>query len=209
MSVHPSPGQTGTTLINVLMAHIPELGLVDDSMRPGIVHRLDKDTSGVILVAKTKAAQMNLVEQFKERTVKKVYITLVEGNLKPDKGTIEAAIGRDPINRQRMAVTHNGREARTEYRVLKYLDKYTLLEVTPKTGRTHQIRVHLAAVGYPVVGDGVYGSKSKYLKRQFLHAHKIGIKLPSTGEYREFVSELAPDLQEALDEISAGLPAGQ
>ncbi len=201
LAVHPSPGQTTHTLLNAVLARFPEIGQVDDSLRPGIVHRLDKDTSGVILIARNKAAQMNLVEQFKLRTVTKSYLVLVRGKLTPEKGVIEAAIGRDASNRQRMAVRLSGREARTEYRVIRYVDGYTLLEVRPRTGRTHQIRVHLAAVGFPVVGDAVYGVKSPYVNRQFLHAHKIGIRLPSTGEYREFTADLPPDLQAALDRI--------
>jgi 23S rRNA pseudouridine1911/1915/1917 synthase len=154
-----------------------------------------------MLVAKNRAAQLNLINQFKSRAIVKAYLVLVKGRLTPERGIIEAAIGRHPGNRKRMAVVTGGREARTQYRVIKYIDDYTLLEVTPETGRTHQIRVHLAAIGYPVLGDAVYGVKSPHLPRQFLHASRLGFKLPSTGEYVEFTSELPPDLKQALKEI--------
>ena len=145
---------------------------------------------------------MKLAEQFKNRGVVKVYQALVKGHLIPEEGIIEASIGRHPRNRKRMAVVAGGREARTEYRVIKYIDNYTFLEVRPKTGRTHQIRVHLAAIGFPVVGDPIYGVKSDFLSRQFLHASKLRFKLPSTGEFREFQSELPEDLKQALTKIS-------
>jgi 23S rRNA pseudouridine1911/1915/1917 synthase len=141
------------------------------------------------------------VEQFRARTVKKAYLVLVRGKLKPETGIIEAALGRSPSDRKRMAVVREGLEARTRYQVVKYLGSFTLLEVMPETGRTHQIRVHLAAIGYPVVGDGVYGFKSKHLSRQFLHAYRLGFKLPSTGESVEFQSALPDDLARALREI--------
>jgi 23S rRNA pseudouridine1911/1915/1917 synthase len=169
-----------------------------DSLRPGIVHRLDKDTSGLMLVAKNQKAQMNLIEQFRTRSVVKVYLVLVKGRLTPESGIIDAAIRRDTKNRKRMAVVREGKPARTQYTVMKYLDGYTLLEIRPETGRTHQIRVHLAAIGYPVVGDSVYGVKSPYLSRQFLHACRLGFKLPSSGEHVEFKSELPEDLKKAL-----------
>ena len=201
LTVHPAPGHPEHTLVNAILSHYPRLADISDSLRPGIVHRLDKDTSGVMLVAKNKVAQMNLVNQFRTRSVAKAYLVLVKGRLTPESGMIEAAIGRDPRHRQRMAVVSRGREARTAYRVIRYLDDYTLLEVRPETGRTHQIRVHLAAVGYPVVGDATYGVKSPHLSRQFLHASRLGFRLPSTGEYVEFESKLPPDLEQALREI--------
>ena len=202
LTVHPAPGHPEHTLVNAILAHFPHLADISDSLRPGIVHRLDKDTSGVMLVAKNRAAQLNLINQFKSRAIVKAYLVLVKGRLTPERGIIEAAIGRDPSNRKLMAVVTGGREARTQYQVIKYIDDYTLLEVTPETGRTHQIRVHLAAIGYPVVGDAVYGVKSPHLSRQFLHASRLGFKLPSTGEYVEFTSELPLDLERALKEIS-------
>ena len=201
LTVHPAPGHPNHTLVNAILAHFPHLTDISDSLRPGIVHRLDKDTSGVMLVAKTRAAQLDLVNQFKSRTVLKIYLVLVKGRLTPEQGIIEAALGRDPGNRKRMAVVTGGREARTEYRVIKHLDGYTLVEVRLETGRTHQIRVHLAAIGYPVMGDAAYGVKTLYLFRQFVHAHRLGIKLPSSGEYMEFTSELAEDLETALKDI--------
>ena len=202
LPIHPAPGHPSHTLVNAILSHLPTLPETDDSLRPGIVHRLDKDTSGVMLVAKNRQAQANLIDQFKTHSVVKAYLALVKGHLTPESGVIEAPIGRDSRNRKRMAVATKGREARTEYDVVKYIGDYTLLEVKPETGRTHQIRVHLSAIGYPVVGDKVYGVKSDYLSRQFLHACRLGFKLPSTGEYVEFQSELPPDLSQALENIA-------
>jgi len=202
LAIHPAPGHPSHTLVNAILSYLPNLPDTGDSLRPGIVHRLDKDTSGVMLVAKSSRAQANLINQFKARSVVKAYLALVKGHLTPERGIIEAPIGRDPRNRKRMAVVAEGREARTEYHVIKYIGDYTLLEVKPETGRTHQIRVHLSAIGYPVVGDKVYGVKSAYLSRQFLHACRLGFKLPSTGEYVEFNSELPPDLVQALKDIA-------
>jgi 23S rRNA pseudouridine1911/1915/1917 synthase len=201
LTVHPAPGHPGHTLVNAILAHFPHLADIGDSLRPGVVHRLDKDTSGVMLVAKNSAAQANLSKQFKSHSVTKAYLALVKGKLEPESGIIEADIGRDPRNRKKMAVVAQGREARTEYRVVKYIGNFTLLEIMPETGRTHQIRVHLAAIGFPVVGDKVYGVKSLHLSRQFLHACRLGFKLPSSGEYVEFESELPEDLQQALEDI--------
>jgi 23S rRNA pseudouridine1911/1915/1917 synthase len=203
LTVHPAPGHPGHTLANAVAGHLPELVEEDENnLRPGIVHRLDKDTSGLIIVAKNRLAQANLSDQFKSRAVSKHYHVLVQGKLKPETGIIEANIGRDPHNRQRMAVVEKGRAARTEYRVIKYIGNYSLLEIKPETGRTHQIRVHLAAIGFPVVGDATYGVPSSHVARQFLHAGKIKFKLPSTGEYVEFTSPLPPDLEQALKDIS-------
>jgi 23S rRNA pseudouridine1911/1915/1917 synthase len=199
LTVHPAVGHPAHTLVNAVLAHVPELAETDRTDRPGIVHRLDKDTSGLIIVAKNSVAHLKLSEQFKKRTITKIYYSLVKGRLTPKEGVIEANIGRDPRERKRMAVTDRGREARTEYRVQRYLGNYSLLEVRPKTGRTHQIRVHLAAIGFPVVGDATYGGKSEYLDRQFLHAGVLGFCLPSTGEYIEFRSELPPDLKSVLE----------
>jgi 23S rRNA pseudouridine1911/1915/1917 synthase len=201
LAVHPAPGHPAHTLVNAILAHFPHLADIGDWLRPGVVHRLDKDTSGVMLVAKNQAAQANLSKQFKSHSVTKAYLALVKGKLEPENGIIEADIGRDPRNRKKMAVVAQGREARTEYRVIKYIGGYTLLEVMPETGRTHQIRVHLAAIGFPVVGDKVYGVKSPHLSRQFLHASRLGFRLPSTGKYVEFESALPPDLAKALEAI--------
>jgi len=196
--VHPSPGHTAHTLVNALLARCPDLASFGDAMRPGIVHRLDGDTSGLMIIAKNDSAQQYLINQFKARSVSKSYLVLARGKLTPSQGLIEAPVGRDPSNRKRMAVVTGGRQARTRYKVKEYISDCTLLEVTTETGRTHQIRVHLSAIGYPVVGDTVYGVKSPYVKRQFVHACRLGFRLPSSKEYREFNCELPSDLKQAL-----------
>ncbi|MFC1900834.1 RluA family pseudouridine synthase [Chloroflexota bacterium] len=204
LTVHPAPGHPEHTLVNAVLAHFSHLPDTGDSQRPGIVHRLDKDTSGVMLVAKTATGHENLTDQFKSRSITKVYTVLVKGHLTPEDGIIEAPIGRDPRRRQRMAVVgeSRGREARTAYHVIEYIGEYTLLEVKPETGRTHQIRVHLDAIGYPVAGDKVYGGKSAHLSRQFVHASRLGFTLPSTGDYVEFSAPLPADLEKALKVIT-------
>jgi len=202
LTVHPAPGNPKHTLVNAILAHFPDLPDSGNSLRPGIVHRLDKDTSGLMLVAKNRQALNNLANQFKARSVTKTYLVLVKGHLSPQRGFIEAPIGRDPHNRKRMAVVEKGRDARTEYRVIKYVGDCSLLGIRLETGRTHQIRVHLSAIGYPVVGDVAYGVKSPFVSRQFVHAHLLGFKLPSSGEYIEFKSELPPELEQALDKIA-------
>jgi 23S rRNA pseudouridine1911/1915/1917 synthase len=200
LTVHPAPGHPGHTLANAILNYLP--GLEDaGSLRAGLVHRLDRDTSGLLVVAKNRAAQADLSDQFKARTVSKSYLVLVRGRLSPESGAIEANIGRDPRNRQRMAVVAGGREARTAYRVVRHIRGYSLLEIKPETGRTHQIRVHLAAIGFPVVGDATYGVKSPHVERQFLHASRLGFRLPSSGRHVEFESPLPPDLARALEEI--------
>jgi 23S rRNA pseudouridine1911/1915/1917 synthase len=208
LTVHPAPGHPTHTLANAVLSHLPQLD-TGDWQRPGIVHRLDKDTSGLIIIAKNSHAHQSLMEQFKKRQVSKVYLTLVCGHLTPEEGFIEAPIGRDRSHRERMAITdaEHGREARTGYHVLRYPGQYSLLEVRPETGRTHQIRVHLAAIGYPVVGDRVYGTRSSLIDRQFLHAHRLRFQLPSTGQPVEFQSELPPDLQQALASVHDSAPS--
>jgi 23S rRNA pseudouridine1911/1915/1917 synthase len=201
MTTHPAPGSPAHTLVNAVLSHLPVLPDSGSPARPGIVHRLDKDTSGLIIIAKTPAALAKLSAQFKSRAVKKAYIALVKGKLKPESGIIDAPIGRDRSHRQRMAITESGRPARTAYTTLKSYDGYTLAEARPETGRTHQIRVHFASVGHPVVGDVTYGNKSELVGRQFLHAQRLSFKLPSTGKIVEFTSPLPPDLQSALDKI--------
>ena len=200
LTVYPAPGHPCHTLINAVLSHVPTLPR--DTERPGIVHRLDKDTSGLMVAAKSTQAQENLVDQFKSRQVLKAYLVLVRGHLQPERGAIEAPIGRDTSNRKRMAVVEEGKQARTLYQVMRYIGSYTLLEVRLETGRTHQIRVHLSAIGFPVVGDKVYGIKSTYLSRQFLHACRLGFHLPSTGEYVEFESKLPADLTQALEDMT-------
>jgi 23S rRNA pseudouridine1911/1915/1917 synthase len=202
LTVHPAPGHPSHTLVNAILAHSPHLARGDEPTRPGIVHRLDKDTSGLMVIAKSDSALEYVATQFKSRTVTKGYLVLVKGRLSPEQGIIEAPIGRDPHRRQRMAVVGRGKEATTRYKVRRYLDSYTLLEVIPVTGRTHQIRVHLSAIGYPVAGDPVYGVKSVYLNRQFVHAYRLGFYLPSTRQYREFISPLPADLEQALQQLA-------
>jgi 23S rRNA pseudouridine1911/1915/1917 synthase len=187
--------------VNAILARCPDLGEINGSIRPGIVHRLDKDTSGLMMVAKNEAAQRSLSRQIKLRSIKKGYLALVLGHLTPEHGAIDAPIGRHPRDRKKMAVVSGGREARTEYRVIKYFDDYTLVEAMPETGRTHQIRVHFAAIGHPIFGDHIYGKRSPLLGRQFLHAHRLGFKLPSSGEFVEFGAELPPDLEKVLKQL--------
>jgi len=203
--VHPSPGHPSHTLVNAILSHCPSLASSNDMIRPGIVHRLDKDTSGLMVIAKNDYARQFLVNQFKSHAVTKNYLVLVKGKLTQEQGVIEAPIGRDRRNRQKMAVViETGKEASTQYQVKQYLNNYTLLDVTPRTGRTHQIRVHLKAIGYPVVGDSVYGTSYKHealascMKRQFIHAYRLGFCLPSTSGYQEFTCPLPPDLKQAL-----------
>ncbi|MBI4301520.1 MAG: RluA family pseudouridine synthase [Chloroflexi bacterium] len=201
LTVHPAPGHATHTLVNALLAYYPGLAQMEGSPRPGIVHRLDKDTSGLMVVAKNDIARRELSRQIKERTLTKKYLALLEGHLATSEGVIEAPVGRDPHHRQRMAVVSGGREARTVYRVLDYLEGYTLVEIAPETGRTHQIRVHFSAIGHPLVGDAVYGRKPSLLGRHFLHAHKLGFCLPGTGEYREWTAPLPAELKEFLESL--------
>lgn len=202
LTVHPAPGHPDHTLINALLAHLPSLPEGSDALRPGIVHRLDKDTSGLILIAKNSHSLAVLSEQFKERTVNKTYLVLVKGHLTPKEGIIEAPIGRDPSDRKKMAVITSGREARSKYTVEKYINGYTLLKVHLETGRTHQIRVHFAAIGFPIAGDSTYGVKVAEVPRQFVHAYKLGFTLPGSNEYVEFTAELPADLQNALESLT-------
>jgi len=198
LTVHPAPGHPSHTLVNAILAHCPNLAMSMELTRPGIVHRLDKDTSGLIVIAKNDIAHEYLATQFKNRSVTKGYLVLVKGRLSPEQGIIEAPIGRDPYNRRRMAIAEAGKEATTKYRVRQYLDNYTLVKVTPLTGRTHQIRVHLSAIGHPIAGDSLYGTKSPHLNRQFIHAYRLGFCLPSTEQYQEFIALLPVDLEKAL-----------
>lgn len=204
MTTHPAPGNRSGTLVNALLGILPELAESSGPERPGIVHRLDKDTSGLIVVAKNRKALENLSDQFKLRQVQKTYIALVKGHVKPDAGLIDAPIGRDYFHHKKMAIVSAGRQARTSYRVKHYLDGYTLLTLKPETGRTHQIRVHLAEIGYPIVGDVTYGIRSDLVSRQFLHAYKLIFRLPSSGEQATFIAQLPADLKAVLDELSAG-----
>ena len=205
LTVHPAPGHPSGTLVNALLAACPDLRGIAGTLRPGIVHRLDKDTSGLMVVAKNDRAQRALQGQLKDRVVRKTYLALVRGVPAPREGTIEAPIGRHPKNRKKMAVVADGRESTTRYRVREEIagGKYSLLEVEPVTGRTHQVRVHLAAIGHPVVGDATYGRSSEAIGRQFLHAHKLAFAMPLGGRTVEFVSPLPADLREALSRLHA------
>jgi len=205
LTVHPAPGHPRGTLVNALLAMAPDLKGIAGTLRPGIVHRLDKDTSGLMVVAKNDRAMRALQRQMKERTVRKTYLALVQGVPKPPQGVIEAPIGRHPKNRKKMAVVPGGREAVTRYRVREEIagGKYALLEVEPVTGRTHQIRVHMAAIGHPIAGDAVYGKRSDVLGRQFLHAWKLAFCMPLGGREIEFESPLPADLRQALERLRA------
>ena len=200
--VHPAAGHPDDTLANALRARYPDLQ-IGGELRPGIVHRLDRDTSGLLVVAKNDRAMASLVGQMARREVLKEYVALVHGNLRVAEGVIDAPIGRDPRDRKRMAVVTGGREARTHFRVLERFARYTLVEARLETGRTHQIRVHFASLGHPLVGDPVYGRGHEALdiSRQFLHARRLGFALPSTGERVTFEAPLPADLRAVLEEI--------
>ena len=212
--VHPAAGTPSGTLANALAYHFQNLPGGGTGVRPGLVHRLDRDTSGLMVVAKTDAALENLSDQFRDRTVYKSYVALVHGRLASNSGKIDQPLARDPSNRTRMAVVRGGRNALTLYRVRQGFDRFTLLDVELKTGRTHQIRVHLAWLKHPVVGDETYGAgrdntiqdtrlraRVRSLNRQFLHAEKLAFTHPKTGEWMKFEAALP----EALVELLASL----
>ena len=205
MVVHPAVGHIRGTLANAALWHDPDLEGVGGEKRPGIVHRLDKDTSGLIVIAKNDAAHQWLQDQFKDRMVSKTYLALVDGKPPTPSGRIEAPIGRDPSHRQKMAVTSEsrGRAAVTEYFTRESFEAHTMLEAHPLTGRTHQIRVHLAFIGCPVAGDTVYGHRKVILPltRQFLHAFRLKICLPGESQPRTFETPLPDDLQACLDQL--------
>ena len=204
MVVHPAPGARRGTLVNALAHRFGALTGVGAPGRPGIVHRLDRDTSGVLLVARTTAALESLARQFRERTIEKRYLAIVRGTLEPAAGTIDRPIGRHPRERKRMAVrTHRGRAAVTRWKVLERFPGATLVGLAPETGRTHQLRVHLAALGHPILGDAVYGKKGARssdlgLARQALHAEEIRFAHPSSGERLVVRSALPADLESVL-----------
>ena len=209
--VHPAAGTPSGTLANALAYHFQQLPGGGTSVRPGIVHRLDRDTSGLLVVAKTEAALENLSDQFRDRTVFKSYVALVHGRVVPDSGRIDQPLARDPSNRTRMGVVRGGRNALTLYRVRRSFQRFTLLDVELKTGRTHQIRVHLAWLKHPVVGDETYGAgrdntiqdarlraRIRNLNRHFLHAEKLAFSHPETGQLMKFESPLPAELSEVL-----------
>jgi 23S rRNA pseudouridine1911/1915/1917 synthase len=225
MVVHPGAGNERGTLANAILAHAPQIAHVGDPLRPGIVHRLDKETSGIVLLAKNDAAYSALQAQFKRRAVKKLYLALCVGDVQPPRGIIHKPIGRDPLHRQRMAVVAGGREALTRYTVdrvfkiteTRFLDSgsvelkkgsvYSFVQARPATGRTHQIRVHLASIGFPVVGDALYGATrhdalSRILApRHFLHASEVWFELPSSGKAIHLYAPLPADMRRVIDAL--------
>jgi 23S rRNA pseudouridine1911/1915/1917 synthase len=225
MVTHPAPGNYDGTLVNALLYHCDHLATLGAPLRPGIVHRLDKDTSGLIVAAKTDAAYASLAKQLKSRTMEKTYIALVHGVIKNDEGVIEARIGRHPVERKKMSViesrgsrvtSQKSREAFTSYKVINRFSAkggfasgekdYTLIEVKIKTGRTHQIRVHMSHIGHPLVGDPTYGGKKGEfeLKGQLLHAKKLGFVHPGTGKFVEFETKLPKEMKEVITIIESG-----
>ena len=201
--VHPGAGHREHTLVNALLHHCPELSGIGGKKRPGIVHRLDKETSGYIIVAKNDEAHRDLSEQFAARSVEKIYLALVAGKMRKISGTIEARIGRHPVHRQRMAVADTrGRSAKTEYRGIRSGNEVSLVECRLHSGRTHQIRVHLHHLGHPVLGDKIYAPKlAKVLPRQMLHAWKLGFDHPRTKKRENFEAPLPDDFEQALAKL--------
>ncbi len=209
MVVHPAAGHYSGTLVNALLFCSPCLSTINGPLRPGIVHRLDKDTSGILVVARTNEAHLHLARELKEHKLARKYLALVQGEIELEKGTVEVPLGRHIRERKKMAVRHQGgKTATTHYRVLERFAQATLLEVTLVSGRTHQIRVHLAYIGHPVVGDKTYGGKKKpptphpslspNFNRQFLHAHTLGFLHPSRKEYIEFTAPLPEEMEKLL-----------
>lgn len=207
MVVHPSCGHQDDTLVNALLAHCRDLSGINGELRPGIVHRIDKDTSGVLIAAKNDAAHAGLAEQWKGHKISREYAALVCGTVQEQSGTVEAAIGRSKQNRLKMCVDPaEGRQAITHYQVLERFGKYTLLRCRLETGRTHQIRVHMAYLGFPVAGDPLYGRKKDALGHggQYLHASLLGIKHPVNGKYMEFTAPLPPQFESILEQLRKG-----
>ncbi|MDB8656626.1 RluA family pseudouridine synthase [Streptococcus anginosus] len=206
MVVHPSAGHTSGTLVNALMYHIKDLSGINGVLRPGIVHRIDKDTSGLLMIAKNDDAHIKLAEELKDKKSLRKYWAIVHGNLPNDRGVIEAPIGRSEKDRKKQAVTAKGKPAVTRFHVLERFGNYTLVELQLETGRTHQIRVHMAYIGHPVAGDEVYGPR-KTLKGhgQFLHARTLGFTHPKTGEVMEFTAEAPAIFQETLEKLRKGM----
>ncbi len=189
MVVHPAAGNADGTLVNALLYHLDELSGIGGEARPGIVHRLDKDTSGLLLVAKTDRSHAVLAKQLKDRSVERAYLVILLGTPKQESGVVDAPIARHPIHRKKMAIVHGGKEAKTHWRILEYLDRACLIEAQLDTGRTHQIRVHMASIGHPVLGDPLYAPKKspEVVGGQLLHAYKVGFVHPTTGRRMLFV----------------------
>lgn len=211
MVVYPSAGHRRGTLMNALLYHCKKLATVGGPLRPGVVHRLDKDTSGVMVIALNDEAYYNLIEQFRHRTMNKRYIVLVYGNLREDQGEITLIIGRSEYDRKKMSTrVKRGKEAVTRWKVIERFGNATLIEVSLRTGRTHQIRVHFASIGHPVLGDRTYGKKVEVevkgkkkisFPRQMLHAELLGFTHPATGEYLEFSAPIPEDMAEKIKEL--------
>ncbi len=206
MVVHPSAGHTSGTLVNGLMYHIRDLSGINGVLRPGIVHRIDKDTSGLLMIAKNDDAHIKLADELKDKKSLRKYWAIVHGNLPNDRGVIEAPIGRSEKDRKKQAVTAKGKPAITRFHVLERFGNYTLVELQLETGRTHQIRVHMAYIGHPVAGDEVYGPRKTLKGRgQFLHARTLGFTHPKTGKIMEFTAEVPIVFQETLATLRKGL----
>ncbi|WP_162012600.1 RluA family pseudouridine synthase [Streptococcus sp. S784/96/1] len=205
MVVHPSAGHTKGTLVNALMYHVKDLSSINGVVRPGIVHRIDKDTSGLLMIAKNDVAHNTLAEELKAQKSLRKYLAIVHGNLPNDRGIIEAPIGRSEKDRKKQAVTAKGKPAVTRFQVLERFGDYTLVELTLETGRTHQIRVHMAYIGHPVAGDEAYGPR-KTLKGngQFLHAQTLGFTHPRTGKLIQFTAPAPAIFQETLEQLRKG-----
>ncbi len=209
MVVHPAPGNPDGTLVNALLYHLDNLSGINGVIRPGIVHRIDKNTSGLLMVAKEDKAHIGLAEQIKEHSFQRKYRAIVVGNLKEDEGTVNKPIDRHPVNRQKMAVVQGGREAVTHYKVLERFGAFTYVELTLETGRTHQIRVHMASLCHPVMGDTLYGGgrsdfekkNAKILQEQCLHACHIGFEHPITGQHLSFDAPLPDYFETVLEKL--------
>ncbi len=206
MVVHPAPGNEHGTMVNALLYHCKDLSTIGGVIRPGIVHRIDKDTSGLIMIAKNDAAHISLAEQLKVHSITRIYKAVVYNNIKEDEGTVDLPIGRSPSNRFKMAVVPDGRRAVTHYRVLERFGNYTYIEAQLETGRTHQIRVHMSHIKHPLLGDSVYGpSKTVFGENtQMLHAGTLGFNHPRTGEYMVFSSELPDNFTGVLNKLRLG-----
>jgi len=224
MVVHPAAGNPSGTLVNALLSHCQDLSGINGVLRPGIVHRLDKDTSGVIVVAKNDEAYHHLIKQFKDRTVEKVYLAIAYGKFNQAEGLIDAAIGRHPKERKRMSTrTKKGRTAITRWKRVESLDRFSLLKIYPQTGRTHQIRVHLSSMGHPLLGDPLYGRKGRpgsiqdpvlkecvrRMSRHALHAYQLAFDHPQTGKRVQFEAPLPQDMQEALEWLRSQVKKGE
>lgn len=202
MVVHPSAGHPNGTLVNALLYHVKDLSSINGVVRPGIVHRIDKDTSGLLMIAKNDKAHQSLAEELKNQKSLRQYWAIVHGNLPNDRGVIEAPIGRSEKDRKKQAVTAKGKDALTRFQVLERFGDYTLVELTLETGRTHQIRVHMAYIGHPIAGDNLYGPRKTLKgKGQFLHAKTLGFTHPKTGDLLTFTSDLPQIFSETLDKL--------